>query len=92
MAKEIKVEFDIVRQSVSNMNNLTESLDTALLQNFAGNNVLELTEKINQLNLILEQQGDEWKRILRLNHVSVRESAEILDETDRKLSGSMDAN
>lgn len=92
MTNQIKIEFETVRQSVSNMESMTESLDPVLLQNLAGDNVLELVEKINQLNLILEQQGEELKRILRLNHESVRESADMLDETDHQLSISMDAN
>lgn len=92
MTNQIKVELEIVRQSVSNMESMTESLAPAFPQNLAGDNVLEVVEKINQLNLILEQQGEEFKRILRLNHESVRESADMLDETDHQLSISMDAN
>ncbi|MFC7365043.1 MULTISPECIES: DUF5344 family protein [Bhargavaea] len=92
LTNQIKVEFETVRQSVSNMESMTESLDPALPKDLAGSNVLDLIKKINQLNLILEQQGEEFKRILRLNHESVRESADMLDETDHQLSISMDAN
>jgi hypothetical protein len=92
LSDQIKVEFGTVRQAVSNMESMTESLDPALRQDLAGDNVLDLVEKINQLNLILEQQGEEFKRILRLNHESVRESADLLDETDHQLSVSMEAN
>lgn len=89
MADHIKVHYETVQDSVSNVESALGSMDHTLPQGLASGNVLDLVEKLNQLNEVLQQQGEEYQRILKMNNDSVRTALQTLEETDQQLSASI---
>ncbi len=91
LADDIKIQYSDVEQRVADMEHASGAIDFTFVKNIANGNVLNLVEKINQLNEILEQQGEEYRRILRMNNDTVKTSLQNVQETDEQLSSSIKA-
>ncbi len=91
MHEEMKVRYGDVESTIAKMENTSQALEHSLPKNMASGNVLNVVEKLNQLNQLLEEQGEEYKSILKMNNEIVRTTLQTLKETDENLSSSIKA-
>lgn len=85
----MKVVYKDIEQTLDQLSLSTKSLDTIIKQGVFGANSLETTEKMEQLNLSIQEMLQSYKNVLFMNERSTRQSVEFLEDSDSKLAGEM---
>jgi Family of unknown function (DUF5344) len=91
MTKEMKIRYRDVEDAISKIENASDAFETSLMKGIAGGNELEVVNKINELNNVLEEVGQGYKKVLKENNQSVIRSLQNLKETDQNISSSIKA-
>lgn len=91
MSQEVKVRYGDVEAAISKIESASEAFESSLLKDMASGNELNVVNKLNELNHLLQEVGKAYKNILSENNRNVRKSLEELKEEDRKISSAIQA-
>ncbi|MEH6947112.1 DUF5344 family protein [Bacillus sp. JJ634] len=91
MTQEMKVRYGDVEDAISKIENASDTFETSLMKEIASGNELEVVNKLNELNNMLEEVGQSYKKVLKENNQSVIRSLQHLKEADQNISSSIKA-
>jgi translation initiation factor 2B subunit (eIF-2B alpha/beta/delta family) len=86
MSKEIKIVYEEVESSITNMENSTHSLEPAFPSSLGGENVLDVVTKLNELMQELQQTFIAYKELLLKNESDTRQSIQTMRRTDEEIA------
>ncbi|MGB7999397.1 MAG: DUF5344 family protein [Anaerobacillus sp.] len=89
MSNELLVKFSEVEQSISRIEKSLSAFNAELPKNTGEGNTLDVVNRLNELNHMLTEVGNDYKQILTENNQTVRESVQQLENADKKLSSSI---
>ncbi|WP_085991577.1 YwqI/YxiC family protein [Oceanobacillus senegalensis] len=82
---EIKLEQSSVEKALTDLKQAIQSLDPSFHKEFKGNNVLDMMDKLNEINLLLEEFLIQYQELLNQNQEGTKQSIETLKQTDQEL-------
>ena len=88
MSEEIKLEDAPVQQSLHELKNTIESMETAFSKNISGDSKLEVVDKLQQMKQQLEDINMSYQTVLRENTESANLVMERLKEADHTVATS----
>lgn len=88
MSTEIKIRYGEVEQALSRLKDSTQALDTSMPSNIGGKNVLEVINRLNELNGKMKVLLTAYKTLLQQNENSTQHSVQMMREADEKLAHS----
>lgn len=91
MSNELKVSYDVVRNSVKAIENSLNSMQADINSNIGSGNTLDAIKKINEMNLMIIQITEQYKKVLKEHNQSVEQSLETLHHVDQILASFMNA-
>jgi NurA-like 5'-3' nuclease len=91
MSQELKIRYSDVEDAISKIESASEAFETSLLKDMASGNKLDIVNKLNKLNQLLDEVGQEYKKVLKENNQSVIQSVQSLKEADKSISSSIKA-
>ncbi|MBD1380445.1 YwqI/YxiC family protein [Bacillus sp. IB182487] len=91
MSEEMKIRYGEVESAISKIESSAGSFETSLLKEIAGGNELDVVNKLNELNNLLEEVGEAYKQVLKANNQSVRTTIESIKEADHNIGSSIRA-
>lgn len=91
MSNELKVSYDVVRNSVKAIENSLNSMQADINSNIGSGNTLDTIKKINEMNLMIIQITEQYKKVLKEHNQSVEQSLETLHHVDQILASFMNA-
>ena len=86
---EIKFQFHDIERVLKEMTMASTSLEPTMPKDVVKNNQLDVTKKIEQVNMLLETIMTNYKELLAQNESMVRSSVEAMKATDQSLKTSM---
>jgi len=86
---EIKFQFHDIERVLKEMAMASTSLEPTMPKDVVKNNQLDVTKKIEQVNMLLETIMTNYKELLAQNESMVRSSVEAMKATDQSLKTSM---
>jgi hypothetical protein len=86
MSNEIKIVYEEVESSITNMENSTQSLEPAFPSSLGGENVLDVVTKLNELMQELQQTFLTYKELLLKNESDTRQSIQTMRRTDEEIA------
>ncbi|MBS2967593.1 YwqI/YxiC family protein [Metabacillus sp. KIGAM252] len=87
MANEIKVKLEEVYKSLDQLNKTAEGLSFKTIS-LKGDNVLNMAEKMDQLNKDINLLTEEYKSLLKVNLQLTKQSVNELDNADKDVASS----
>lgn len=85
----MKIVYRDIEQTLDRLALSAKSLDTIVAQDVYGANILETTEKLNQLNRSIQQLLQSYKDLLLTNEMSTRQSVQFIEDSDSRLASEM---
>ncbi|WP_152655083.1 YwqI/YxiC family protein [Oceanobacillus sp. CFH 90083] len=82
MSKEIKVYPEIAKQGVSEMRSLLNTMELSFDKEVKGKNVLDMTDKINEINKELHTVLELFEQTFLQNLQAAEEAIDKMKETD----------
>ncbi|MCM3169368.1 DUF5344 family protein [Peribacillus frigoritolerans] len=89
MSEEMKVRYRDVDDAISKIESASEAFETSLMKEMASGNELDVVNKLNELNGMLEEIGTVYKNVLKENNQSVIKILQELKEADHNISSSI---
>lgn len=85
----MKVRYRDVDDAISKIESASEAFETSLMKEMASGNELDVVNKLNELNGMLEEIGTVYKNVLKENNQSVIKILQELKEADHNISSSI---
>ncbi|KZZ84136.1 DUF5344 family protein [Bacillus sp. SJS] len=85
MANEIKVKLEEVYKSLDQLNKTAEGLSFKTIS-LKGDNVLNMAQKMDQLNKDINLLTEEYKSLLKVNLQLTKQSVNELDNADKDVA------
>ncbi|WP_148357616.1 DUF5344 family protein [Peribacillus simplex] len=89
MSEEMKVRYGDVEDAISKIESASEAFETSLMKEMASGNELDVVNKLNELNGMLEEIGMAYKNVLKENNQSVIKILQEIKEVDHNISSSI---
>lgn len=84
---EMKLEIQSMEAALAQMKQAVQTLEPIVHQEVKGENVLEVTDKLAELNHALEAVMKRYQQLSRENLESTDRSVQALKQTDKQLAG-----
>jgi uncharacterized protein YukE len=88
MREEIKLEDAPIQQSLNELRNSLESMETTLSKHASGDSSMEVVDKLQQMKQQLEKINASYQTVLRENTETANLVMEKLKETDQSVATS----
>ncbi|GGJ94736.1 hypothetical protein GCM10007063_16590 [Lentibacillus kapialis] len=88
MSDEIKLKDSPVQQSLNELKNTVEAMETAFSKHTLGDNSMDVADKLQQMKQQLENINVSYQAVLRENTESANHVIESLKETDETVASS----
>jgi hypothetical protein len=89
LSEEMKVRYRDVEDAISKIESASDAFETSLMKEMASGNELDVVNKLNELNGMLEEIGTVYKNVLKENNQSVIKILQELNEVDHNISSSI---
>ncbi|MDQ0232772.1 DUF5344 family protein [Metabacillus malikii] len=83
MGEQLKVSYEEVRKVVKGMNDATNAIQADTSKEIGSGNALEVVNKINEMNLMIQQLTEEYKAMLLDHNNKVEKSLDSLHQFDQ---------
>ncbi|WP_078579215.1 DUF5344 family protein [Salipaludibacillus agaradhaerens] len=89
MGKEIKIVYEEVQQSLDTFQETSQSISTTTLDKVGVDNLLDSVDKLNNVNLQVNQLVQSYQNLLIINASGSKELIQSMKNVDKKLSNSI---
>lgn len=86
MSGEIKIVYEEVESSITNMERATQSLELVFPSSLGGENALDAVTRLNELMQALQQTFLAYKELLIQNEIDTRQSVQMMRRTDEEVA------
>ncbi|MDV2686597.1 YwqI/YxiC family protein [Alkalihalophilus lindianensis] len=83
---EIKILYADVEQELAKLQNSIQALDPSMPTAVGANNVLEVVDRMNQLNQQMNQMVEAYQALLLKNEQDTLQALETMKEADQQVS------
>ena len=83
---EIKVAQTPIEQSLGNLKQSAQALEPSFAKDMKGDNVLDMVEKLNEMNHSLEEVLRLYQELLIQNEASTKQAVETIKQTDEQVA------
>ncbi|KUP09457.1 hypothetical protein Q75_00615 [Bacillus coahuilensis p1.1.43] len=89
MSEQIILRTEEIKDLVTAIQSNAEAFEVTLPNNIASLNQLEVIHTLNEMNSLLEEVGELYKRILSTNNLSTQKAIQDMTEVDSQISFSI---
>ncbi|RIW28243.1 hypothetical protein D3H55_22015 [Bacillus salacetis] len=89
MNTDIIIRIGEINEILSTLQSAAESFDPSLIKDTASANQLDMVNRLNEINILLEEVGEVYKGLLMENNHSARKAILDFKETDDDISASI---
>ncbi|GMN99361.1 YwqI/YxiC family protein [Parageobacillus thermoglucosidasius] len=86
MSGEIKIVYEEVERSITNMERAAQSLEPVFPSSLGGENALDAVTRLNELMQALQQTFLAYKELLIQNEIDTRQSVQMMCRTDEEVA------
>ncbi|MEC2071037.1 YwqI/YxiC family protein [Alkalihalophilus marmarensis] len=88
---EIKIIYADVEQELAKLQTAVQALDPSMPSSVGENNVLDVVDRLNQLNQQLNQMVEAYQALLLKNEEDTRQSIETMKQADQNVSSQINS-